>query len=428
MTLPVEVWLSDQTFSDEARSLFVEAIVCYKAGAYRAAFLLSYVAMQTVVGDRLLEAKPPTGFLQPEWNSIQNEIRDEDERDKKTYEAIIRSARPIFLITDDLRQQVTYFKNRRNDCAHGKSNETGAAHIEALWLFLRSNLPKLVVGGSEEALIREIHDHFDPMITPPGQPLEPLVKRIHSSVLKANWRRFFARIIEVFEGTGPLTMIPIGAFLFFEGTLNLGSEDVKEDLANYLAGDDGLLARFLEYHPMAVVHFSNAHLVRKLWYSVLFDGGNPNGLRGFAVMLRNGMIPAEQQAEAFKHVILILKGQDVEVDFDTLQALGFFGIFKVLVFGPESFLVDDFAWANRNAGAVVSFIKRLPLDELTAGAIANTFSKVYHPFTLANTLNSFLLSDATKRRALAELMRQAGQTVPHYLTAVVQELGTLGVL
>ncbi len=65
MRLPIEDWLSSQELSRESEGLFRESITCYKASAYRAAFLFSFLAFQTVIRDRIVNAQVPTGIPYP---------------------------------------------------------------------------------------------------------------------------------------------------------------------------------------------------------------------------------------------------------------------------------------------------------------------------------------------------------------------------
>ena len=51
---------------------------------------------------------------------------------------------PIFVVPDDLRRQVEFWKDRRNDCAHSKDNKITPAYVEALHAFIESNLNNIV--------------------------------------------------------------------------------------------------------------------------------------------------------------------------------------------------------------------------------------------------------------------------------------------
>jgi hypothetical protein len=146
MRIEFDDWLSSQKISATAEGLFKESIVCYKASAYRAALLLSYVGLQTIIKDRLLSANCPSSIPAGQWAGIIRNLTDDDRWDSQVYGAIqMKSPASIFGISDDLRNQITYWRNRRNDCAHSKQNEINFPHVETFWLFIKSNLAKLVV-------------------------------------------------------------------------------------------------------------------------------------------------------------------------------------------------------------------------------------------------------------------------------------------
>ena len=196
MRLLSEVWVSDQNFPSEAIVSFDEAVKSYKTGAYRAALLFSYVGWGLVIRRRILTAKCPKNMPVEKWNGIQKQLLDDDRWDDKTFECtqMKDSPVPIFLVPDSIREEVKYWKNRRNDCAHFKLNEISSAHVEAFWAFIRSNLPKFVPNGSIEDLIDRISRHFDPNYTPPGSSVQPIINMLPAAVLPTELPRFFNEV------------------------------------------------------------------------------------------------------------------------------------------------------------------------------------------------------------------------------------------
>jgi hypothetical protein len=122
--LPIEVWLETQEFNENAKSLIKEAITCYKASAYRAALLFSYLGFQLILRDRILRSERPGNIHERAWETIKRNLRKEEAWDTEVNECIKKNDenKRIFIITEDLRQQAIYWKNRRNDCAHSKPN------------------------------------------------------------------------------------------------------------------------------------------------------------------------------------------------------------------------------------------------------------------------------------------------------------------
>jgi len=95
MRLPFEEWLQDQTLPTPAKELFSEAIICYKASAYRAALLLSYLGFQTTVRDRVLRGRQPSNLSDTQWNKIQSDVRNDDTWDSPLCQDRIGHSTPI---------------------------------------------------------------------------------------------------------------------------------------------------------------------------------------------------------------------------------------------------------------------------------------------------------------------------------------------
>lgn len=58
MKIQIEDW-AEKNLAPNAIELMTEAVMCYKVGAYRAAFLLSYLAFKTTIRERVLMAVKP---------------------------------------------------------------------------------------------------------------------------------------------------------------------------------------------------------------------------------------------------------------------------------------------------------------------------------------------------------------------------------
>src|SRR3954471_9209694 len=129
MKLRIENWIDNSNFSEDVNVLFTDAVTCYKAGANRASLLFSYLAFLTILKERIIGATKPNLYPQGEWDIIILKLQNED-----LWEAIVfdatqqqekidqatkqRTKDPIFNLNDNLRLQIKYWKDRRNDCAH----------------------------------------------------------------------------------------------------------------------------------------------------------------------------------------------------------------------------------------------------------------------------------------------------------------------
>src|SRR5262245_21696135 len=124
MNLPIEDWLRSQSVDPESTSNFEESFLCYKLGAYKAALVFAYLGFSGVVRERIGSSQAPTGITSTEWSNIQSTVRSAETWDKAVFTSIQKQrTHTIFIIPDDLRSQVSYWKDRRNDCAHSKANK-----------------------------------------------------------------------------------------------------------------------------------------------------------------------------------------------------------------------------------------------------------------------------------------------------------------
>lgn len=67
MKLQIETW-SKENLPSNAGALMEEAVICYKVGAYHAAYILSYLAFKTTIRERILKASRPDGISEKCWD------------------------------------------------------------------------------------------------------------------------------------------------------------------------------------------------------------------------------------------------------------------------------------------------------------------------------------------------------------------------
>ena len=211
LKLPIESWIDQQNFSPDIRLLFSDSIKCYKADAFRASLLFSYLGFLTIIKERLLSTKKPPLFEQPYWdNNILKQIQNDDKWEAAVYQATQTEAKvkqgvkerdAIFSISTGLRNEISYWKNRRNDCAHFKANEINNFHVESFWSFLRSNLSKITVEGGIASLLAKFALHYDATHTPAGKDVSPLVAEISASVDPLNLATFWDKLETIIDNS-----------------------------------------------------------------------------------------------------------------------------------------------------------------------------------------------------------------------------------
>ena len=417
-------WISSQPIGDEAKELLEEAITCFKASAFRASLLLSYLGFQTVLKDRMLASQPPNGYSDRQWRAITNNLLDDDKWDFQVYESTqARLPRSVFQINEDLRNQVTYWKNRRNDCAHSKKNEVSFAHVEAFWQFIRSNLAKFVVRGSVEGLLEELRIHFDRSQTPAGASHDAIIARIHDAIEPNEVSPFLEGVLQLFDKRGDHefdTYSPEELDLFF-AVLQLDSQHMQDGTRQFLLRNERLLLEVLRSHPPAIHHFAGEQrFIRNLWYDQLFTQLGENHFPLYVTILRNDLVPEDQIAEAHSRVIRRIRGANPTAEeFKALTDYGFLDAFKIQAFDENR--ISIFNWANSNSTLIITVLRDLDLDEQVVASLGATFSVENHPWELRHDLNAHLRLDEEFRTELREAFQQFNVRLPRHLESLVEE-------
>lgn len=418
MKLPIENWISETVMPDEARIAFYEAVLCFKISAYRASLLFSYLGWNLTLRYRiLLLATPPSGFIAGEWTAIQNELRNEDKWDKKLFE-LVQMRNPtklLFQVSDDLRQQVQYWKDRRNDCAHFKKNEITSSHVESLWSFIQSNLAKFVPCGSKEAILNQIRWHHDPRFTPPGADISPIINQVVHGITPDEIPSFMDGIIAILtDGTTGLVSERDVAIVV-EAIIRLDVDEFMNALVAYLLTHANLLPELFRAHPNRLLLFSNQPmLIRWLWHDVLFLNGKQD-LYVFTALIRNNLVPAEQLTEAFSSIVSRLNN-DVPnpVDRDALERCGLIDVLRRYTY--DDGYINDFAWANRNALTIRWLVESYPITDEIARRLCTVFDVLPYPWHAKDALKALYDQNANKR---AEFLAAFGRLPPGHTNPFV---------
>jgi hypothetical protein len=414
MRLPIETWVAETPLPDESLVAFNESVVAYKAGANRAALLFSCVAWGLALRERLLNTPdPPNGMPVGQWQKLLQDLRNEDRWDAQVFDCTqMKTPVTLFHVSDDIRTQVRYWKDRRNDCAHFKLNEINPAHVESFWAFVRSNLGRFVPLGSEADLIAAILRHFDTNVTPPNTDLSPLVARIPQSMGPERFKPFLV------DAKNALST-KVGTFLLARSTeyhvllatcLSAGDRLGKAALELMLE-DRSALVGILRMWPEAAGYLSDfPDHVRQLWRKDLFGKGHTD-LAVYAALLRNSMIPEDQILEANQYVAASIQGDiPLEADVDRLNQSGFFSALKALAF--EQNRIDQFGWGNANAPIIAWYVLRFPLDEEVVTAICACLGTAPYPFAVESALKELLTSNPTKLAEFEAIATRLGKPIP----------------
>jgi len=420
MFLDFEKWILEQSMPQESLDTFLEAILCYKFGAYKASLLFSYIGFQLIVKDRILNSNMPQLFPKSKWIQIHNDLRNDDKWDCTIFEAIqIKTNKEIFHISEDLRNQVKYWKNRRNDCAHSKSNIINASQVESFWFFIKSNLSKFIVIGGKDELLNKVKDHFDISKTPPNQDIGYIVKDIPSTVDLQDYEQFLNDLLNLIRkfDDSLFSRNFTKDTIVIEKIISLNSLELTHAISNILKSKDDLLLTYLRKYPHHIVIFSeDKTFIRGIWYDKLF--GSASIKEDFSIycsILKNNLIPEDQLNESFEHIIRnrLLCNTPCDDDFIFLKNTKFFDKFKEIAFIENK--ICQFEWSKKNVNFIIYYLSQFEMDEKIAESIYFTFNVENYPFKLAQDLELFLNSNEYKKNQLIGILEKKGHEKPEKL-------------
>lgn len=172
MKLPIEEW-AENNISDNAIEIVREAVICYKAGAYRSAYLMFYLAFKLTIRDRIINGSKPDEISDDCWNNqIISDLTNDDKWESKlnnimqaTIDNPTKEIGKIFKFNNlnRIKNRYEYWKNIRNSCAHAKEEHITASTVEQFWNYMKDDLAEYYVLGGKKYLLDKlcwIHKYF----------------------------------------------------------------------------------------------------------------------------------------------------------------------------------------------------------------------------------------------------------------------------
>lgn len=365
MKLHIENWVVEKGYSNNIRKLFNESVICYRNGAYRASLLFSYIGFLTIIKETIIKSQRPSAFNEQEWNNLISKINNDELWEKEVFEVLIRTTKPIFPLNEDLRLQLRYWKDRRNDCAHFKYNEIESHHTDAFWSFIKSNIPKITVEGGVETLLNKFDEHFDDTKTPPNADFTHLVKEIENSVQFSELEDFFTKL-KIRIGERRWWYSDSDILKVYAKILDISDTRTQEDLINYLKKENRDV-NFLNSYPDKVLQLNySPSEIRIMWKNRIYNiSSNINPFNVLSGLLRHNLIPKEQIEEANKVIFEHYSQTNYHKlpeskDIDTLKANRFFEtVYQIAIVEKD---LSDFMWVNGKCDLIISFIENYPLN------------------------------------------------------------------
>ena len=424
MKLRIENWIENNNFSEDVNVLFTDAVTCYKARANRASLLFSYLAFLTILKERIIEGTKPNLFPQGEWDKLISKLQNEDLWEANVFDATQQQEKidqatkqrikdPIFSLNDNLRLQIKYWKDRRNDCAHYKDNIIDTFHIENFWAFMESNMSKITIEGGIKSLINKIYKHFDPTITPPDKDITPLIQEVEYSVERSKLKHFWETLLNNGEWDFELSKRKQE---LISKSLEVNKDFVNDSLIAIVKANKFYLKDFLSNHTDKILRFNfNEEEVRKFWKTQLPSCNNILGL--YTSFLRNGLIPQNEIAEANRTIISAIREYSPTInEHQILLGNGFLNTFKEEVLNNSSFVgYKSYLWVNDRADIISGVIKNYPPDNDIINRLVEHYNQRDNSDWLLERFNNIFIEGSTITNEYKSILQSNNVEIPEKL-------------
>lgn len=257
--LKIEEWISthEKLLSDVSKILLNESILAYKAGAYRAAFIMSWLAFLNIVKERLLLTKsPPSNLNKEQWDAIKKSLQKEDEWDKTVYKLLTKGDNTPFKLPDEAKLAIKYWKEVRNACAHGKTDIVSYYHIEAFWAFIEDFVDKkMKIVGEAEGLVEEVITFYEAFGVR-SEEFHNFVQNLFSKISQRSIEEFLDNLWDYFNKNFEEYKAKLEFFDMLSVFLKLTLERIElhKTIIDYITTK--LEAEeFILYHPDMIIYF-----------------------------------------------------------------------------------------------------------------------------------------------------------------------------
>ena len=384
------------------RDILNDAIRCYRNGIARPALMLSYIAFIQAVRDNLLKSDMPKGFNEPRWKACMSKLRQENAWDEQVISCIkCRDNPPYFELTDSLRDDVCFWRNRRNDCAHYKDSEITLSHVAAFWVFIMDNYNKFTPIGSLMQSVNDYKRHYNVSITPKGTSTEVIFKRLCLAIKTEDDLLLFLKETDSCMEYGEQAQLLHDLLM---------DERHKSKVISLLTVKLKRVKMYLALKPadVSVVLGNNPEMTRKFWYEdfMLFA----SCANVYVEMLRAKMIP---QGEIKESLDMFLKHEykrsafylDNPEDFNVLKENGLYDIFI------EEYLSKDFVCNNpgekcHKTDFYISLIQRGGISDKLIKVLSESIKGTF-PYTLENRLKGEIFKEEeNKKQYLDSIVKQ----------------------
>jgi hypothetical protein len=281
MRLFIEEW-AEKNLSEIGIEIMKEAILCYKVGAYRSAFLMSYLSFKQTIRDRILEfeSKVPESIKdQDKWEQeIISKLNDDDKWETSINEIVnasvpnsggIKSKIFCFSNVEEIKSGYMYWKNIRNSCAHAKEKKIDCATVEQFWNYMQDDLPEYYILGGEKYLTNKLYNCYKFFNSTGKEEIKTVLKRI-AAFYKSNVKKCF---FELEKNDKNMFLITEKNSKFWDEVYNY--PETKKGCIDFLYEQEYYFLSWFKEYPNVLIEIDNEHgdFIQKYSKEMLQNGG-----------------------------------------------------------------------------------------------------------------------------------------------------------
>lgn len=254
MKLEIENWARNN-LEEDALSLMEESVVCYKIGAYRSAYLMSYLAFKQTLKDRILRspAHPECYANSIEWDRNVLKVLENGDKWENFINDIVEAntgkLKDIFVYSnrENSLNKYNYWKNIRNSCAHAKDETITSATVEQFWNYLRDNLSEFYVLGGKKYLMSELIECYKYYISDNKKDIARLLLDI-KIVYKQELNQFFLEFLNQLMAESRDIIDDVN-YEFWGKIINCVEEAITDAFVSSICEKKEIFLDFYKYYP-----------------------------------------------------------------------------------------------------------------------------------------------------------------------------------
>ncbi len=258
MKLLIEEW-SENYLCGDGIELMKEAVLCYKTGAYRAAFMMSYLAFKTSIKEKIITARRPDTIIEKCWIDQVIEPLKNDNKWEERMNLLVEKASPdsngiaaVFRFSnyERIKNRYEFWKNIRNSCAHAKEEKISLSTVEHFWEYIMDDFSEYYITGARNYINEKLVESYLYYYTVGDDSVFNLLNEIEI-VYKKDVKQCFDNL---FDKCPYCLSLNDRDILFWKNIVNCKNELIREGFADfYMEHIDYFAVWYMQFPQMFTI-------------------------------------------------------------------------------------------------------------------------------------------------------------------------------